>query len=208
MECEASESFQLCAQELLNLEEHATPIFIWKYYYNKITWYLTILRSIIEHPSAHNKVGNVSNPSERHKVSISLIPFWHSDVSARVKSPVDFVYARSRIIHQNQESTGATLPIALSPKSATIVSILRTGSWSTLKLAGIAPSPSLNLSTLFSHPWSSRVFSRKFLTISASPLIRKARALGTKSRTKTYMTDKSQTKLWIHANSDVEINWF
>lgn len=153
---------------------------------------LTILRSIIEHPSAQSRVGNVSNPSDRHRVSMSLIPFWQSGVSARDKSPVDFVYARSRIIHQNPESTGATLPMALSPKSAIIVSDLRTGSWRTLKLAGIAPSPSLNLSIRFSHPWSCRVFKRKFLTISGSPFIRKARALGTKSRTKTWKTIKCE----------------
>lgn len=145
----------------------------------------------MEHPSAQSRVGKVSNPSDRHKVKISLIPFWHSGVSARDRSPVDFVYARSRMIHQNPESTGATLPIALSPKSAAMVSVFLTGSWRTLKLAGIAPSPSLNLSILFSHPWSCRVFNRKFLTISGSPFIRKAKALGTKSRTKTW--EKSNT---------------
>ena len=147
---------------------------------------LTILRSIIQHPSAQRRVGNVSNPSERHKVRIRRIPFWHSGSSARVESPVDFVYARSSIIHQNPESTGATLPIALSPKSAIKVSEFLTGSWSTLKLAGITPSPSWKRSTFFSQDWRRRVFTRKFLTISGSPFIRKANALGTKSLTNTY----------------------
>lgn len=157
-----------------------------KYYCQRILIrHLTILLSIIEHPSAQSKVGKVSNPSDRHKLNISLMPFWHSGDSARVWSPVDFVYARRRIIHQKPESTGATLPIALSPKSAIMVSVLRTGSCRTLKLAGIAPSPSLNLSILFSQPWSWSVFNRKFFTISGSPFIRKASALGTKSRTKT-----------------------
>lgn len=102
---------------------------------------LTILRSIMQQPSAQRRVGNVSNPSERHKLRIRRIPFWHSGNSANEVSPVDFVYARSKIIHQNPESTGATLPIALSPKSAINVSLFLTGSWSTLKLAGITPSP-------------------------------------------------------------------
>ncbi|KAF7810810.1 hypothetical protein G2W53_031786 [Senna tora] len=71
--------------------------------------------------------------------------------SAKEVSPVDFVYARSSIIHQNPESTGATLPIALSPKSAIRVSYFLIGSWNTLKLAGITPSPRWNLSIFFSH---------------------------------------------------------
>ncbi|GER55253.1 ribosome-recycling factor [Striga asiatica] len=103
------------------------------------------------HPSAQRSVGNVSNPSERHKLRISLIPFWHSGISAKEVSPVDFVYALSKIIHQNPESTGATLPIALSPKSATNVSVFLTGSCNTLKLAGITPSPNWNRSIFFSH---------------------------------------------------------
>jgi hypothetical protein len=44
----------------------------------------------------------------------------------------------------------------------------------------------LNRSILFSHPWRCSVFRRNCLTISGSPFIRKARALGTKSRTKTW----------------------
>jgi hypothetical protein len=55
-----------------------------------------------------------------------------------------------------------------------------------LKLAGIAPAPSLNRSTIFSELCKWRVFNRKFFTISGSLFIRKANALGTKSRTKTY----------------------
>lgn len=146
---------------------------------------LTILRSIILHPSAHNKVGNVSKPSDKHNVKISLIPLWHSGNSAKEVSPVDFVYARRRIIHQKPESTGATLPIAHSPKSAIMVSKFLTGSWRTLKLAGMTPAPKVKLSTFFSHDWSRSVLRRKFLTISGSPFIKKARALGTKSRRKT-----------------------
>jgi len=147
---------------------------------------LTILRSIMQHPSAHSKVGKVSNPSDRHRVRIKRIPFWHSGCSASEESPVDFVYARSSMIHQNPESTGATLPIALSPKSAIRVSWFLTGSWYTLKLAGITPSARWNLSIFFSHDWRRRVFRIKFLTMSGSPCIRKAKALGTKSLTNTY----------------------
>uniref|UniRef100_A0A0A9GAM6 Uncharacterized protein n=1 Tax=Arundo donax TaxID=35708 RepID=A0A0A9GAM6_ARUDO len=77
--------------------------------------------------------------------------FWHSGDSDKLASPVYFVYARRRIIHQNPESTGATLPIALSPKSATKVSVFLFRLRSTLKLAGIAPAPSLNRSTIFSE---------------------------------------------------------
>ena len=146
---------------------------------------LTILRSIMQHPSAQRRVGNVSNPSERHKDRIRRIPPWHSGISANDKSPVDFVYARSNIIHQNPESTGATLPIALSPKSAISVSLFLTGSLNTLKLAGITPSPILKQSIFFSHDCSRRVFKMKFLTISGSPFIKNANALGTKSLTNT-----------------------
>jgi hypothetical protein len=146
---------------------------------------LTILRSIMLQPSAHNNVGKVSKPSDRHRLSMSLIPFWHSGVSDSVKSPVAFVYARRSMIHQNPESTGATLPMALSPKSACRVSTPFFASCSTLKLAGMAPSPSLNRSTFFSQACSSKVFNRKFLTISGSPFIRNAIALGTKSLTNT-----------------------
>jgi hypothetical protein len=91
----------------------------------------TIRRSTMQHPSAHRRVGKVSKPSDRQSVKISVIPRWQSGISARLWSPVDFTYARRRIIHQNPESTGATLPMALSPKSAIMVSVLRTGSWST-----------------------------------------------------------------------------
>lgn len=91
------------------------------------------------------------------------------------------------MIHQNPESTGATRPMALSPKSATSLSTPRLGSLSTLKLAGMAPSPSLKRSIRFSHPCSSSVFSRKLRTISGSPFIRNANALGTKSLTNTCM---------------------
>lgn len=52
---------------------------------------LTILRSIMEHPSAQRRVGKVSKPSERHNARINLIPFWQSGVSAKELSPVDFV---------------------------------------------------------------------------------------------------------------------
>ncbi|BAS79161.1 Os02g0550650, partial [Oryza sativa Japonica Group] len=139
----------------------------------------------MQQPSAHSNVGKVSNPSDKHRLSISLIPFWHSGVSASVRSPVDLVYARRSMIHQNPESTGATLPMALSPKSACRVSTPFLESWSTLKLAGMAPSPSLNRSTFFSQPCSRSVLSRKCLTISGSPFIRNASALGTKSLTNT-----------------------
>jgi hypothetical protein len=91
----------------------------------------TIRRSTMQHPSAHRRVGKVSKPSDRQSVKINVIPRWQSGISARLWSPVDFTYARRRIIHQNPESTGATLPMALSPKSAIMVSVLRTGSWST-----------------------------------------------------------------------------
>ncbi len=94
-------------------------------------WWLTMRRSIMQHPSAHRSVGKVSKPSERQRVKIRRMPLWQSGLSARLWSPVDFTYARRRMIHQNPESTGATLPIALSPKSAIIVSVLRTGSWRT-----------------------------------------------------------------------------
>jgi len=91
----------------------------------------TIRRSTMQHPSAQRRVGNVSKPSERHNSRMSRMPLWQSAISAKLWSPVDFVYARRRMIHQNPESTGATRPIALSPKSAIIVSVLRRGSWST-----------------------------------------------------------------------------
>jgi hypothetical protein len=56
----------------------------------------------------------------------------------------------------------------------------------TLKLAGITPSPRVKQSIRFSMDWSLKVFSRKFFTISGSPFMRKAKALGTKSLTKTW----------------------
>ena len=147
----------------------------------------TIRRSIMEQPSVHSRVGKVSNPSDKQRLSISLMHLWHSGDSDKLASPVRFVYARRRMIHQNPESTGATLPIALSPKSATSVSVSPLfGFRSTLKLAGIAPAPSLNWSTFLSELCRRRVLKRKFLTISGWSFIRNANALGTKSRTKTW----------------------
>jgi hypothetical protein len=52
---------------------------------------LTILRSIMQHPSAQSNVGKVSKPSERQRLSMSLMAFWHSGFSASVRSPVDLV---------------------------------------------------------------------------------------------------------------------
>lgn len=139
------------------------------------------------HPSAHRSVGKVSNPSDKQRLSINFIPCCTSGRSDREKSLVHFVYDLSNIIHQNPESTGATLPIALPPKSAINVSFLRCVSYKTLKLAGITPSPRVKLSILFSQPWRCRVFNRKFFTISGSggDFIKQAKPAGKKSLTKT-----------------------
>ncbi len=70
-------------------------------------------------------------------------------------------------------------------------------SWEfTLKLAGITPSPSVKQSIRFSIAWSRKVLSKKFFTMSGSPFIRKASALGTKSLTKTCLgsTFKKKTR--------------
>ena len=84
----------------------------------------------MEQPSVQSRVGKVSNPSDKQRLRISLMHLWHSGDSDKLASPVRFVYARRRMIHQNPESAGATRPMALSPKSAARVSTPRFGSLS------------------------------------------------------------------------------
>lgn len=74
----------------------------------------------------------------------------------------------------------------------------------TLKLAGITPSPRVKQSMRFSIDWSRRVFNKKFFTMSGSPFMRNARALGTKSRTKTctYIHINTHMSPWRDGRSD------
>ncbi|BAS71919.1 Os01g0332150 [Oryza sativa Japonica Group] len=100
-------------------------------------------------PSVTSKVGNISNPSDKHKLKISLMPVCTSTLSCSALSPVILQYALSKIIHQNlPESTGATRPIADSPKSGSKTSsnaslLSSRGTALILKLAGIKPCPGL-----------------------------------------------------------------
>jgi hypothetical protein len=52
-------------------------------------------------PSVTSKVGNISNPSDKHKLKISLMPVCTSTLSCSALSPVILQYALSKIIHQS-----------------------------------------------------------------------------------------------------------
>uniref|UniRef100_A0A0A9DBZ3 Uncharacterized protein n=1 Tax=Arundo donax TaxID=35708 RepID=A0A0A9DBZ3_ARUDO len=95
-------------------------------------------------PSVTSNVGNMSKPSAKQSFKIIFIPVWTSILSCTDRSPEHFPYALSNIIHHRPESTGATRPIAASPKSGSKTSSVASSSPSsgivrTLKLAGIKP---------------------------------------------------------------------